>query len=95
MKLGHFAYYNLEKLNFTVIKEEKKKVKKKVTFCFGIEYGAITDSVCRQIMADKICFFCFFGAFAVNIAMNIMLKYFTFLSENGENNTKNHKKRYF
>ena len=42
-----------------------------------------------------ICFFCFFGAFAVNIAMNIMLKYFTFLSENEENNTTNHKKRYF
>ena len=47
MKLGHFAYYNLEKLNFTAMKEEKREVKKNVMFCFGIEYGAITDSVCR------------------------------------------------
>ena len=34
MKLGHFAYYNLEKLNFTAMKEEKEEVKKNKKWCF-------------------------------------------------------------
>jgi len=33
--MAHYAYYNLEKLNFTQIKEAKKSFKKqKVTFLF-------------------------------------------------------------
>ncbi len=47
MKMGHYAHYNHEKWNFTQIKKGKNSFKKKVLFCFGIEYGGTTDYVCR------------------------------------------------